>query len=373
MLNGTICRALDFCDAMAPGPHIGSSLLPAALAAAELRGGCSGAELMAALVVGAEVGARMNLTEAMYDGFDPTGVAVVFAATAAAARVLGLDAAGAHQALALAFNRCAGSFQSNVDGSLAVRLIQGWTTEAGVACAQLAQRGLTGPSNFLEGHYGYAHLFGRDRLAPADVIDGLGARWALERTMFKKFPSCGVTQGLTDLALRLARDHGLAPADVAGARVTLPPYAWRLVGHGLRIGANPRVDAQFSARWCVANALVRGASRLAHFRPDAVRDEAVLALAARIDAVADAALDARGHSAVDLRIHTRDGRVLSAGHDVAPGYPDHPLSDAEHEARFSDCLDYAPRALPRAAELPGAIERIEALADARELVAMLVA
>lgn len=309
----------------------------------------------------------------MYDGFDPTGVAVVFAAAAAAARVLGLDAARAHQALALAFNRCAGSFQSNVDGSLAVRLIQGWTTEAGVACAQMAQRGLTGPANFLEGHYGYAHLFGRGRLSPAEVVDGLGARWRLSRTMFKKFPSCGVTQGVTDLALRLAREHGLSADEVEGARVALPPYAWRLVGHPLRIGANPRVDAQFSARWCVANALVRGGSRLAHFRPEAVRDPAVLALAARVDAVADAALDARGHSAVDLEIRTRDGRVLSAGHDVAPGYPDRPLSDAEHEARFADCLDYAPRALPRADELRAAIDRLEALPDARALAAMLVA
>ena len=38
--NGTMCRALDFCDAMAPGPHIGAALFPAALAAAELVGGC---------------------------------------------------------------------------------------------------------------------------------------------------------------------------------------------------------------------------------------------------------------------------------------------------------------------------------------------
>ena len=50
--NGTLCRALDYCDAMAPGPHIGSSLLPAALAAAELAGGCSGAEFIAALAAG---------------------------------------------------------------------------------------------------------------------------------------------------------------------------------------------------------------------------------------------------------------------------------------------------------------------------------
>ena len=39
----------------------------------------------------------------------------------------------------------------------------------------------------------------------------------------------------------------------------LPPYAHKLVGHPFRIGSNPRVDAQFSAGYCVANALVRRA------------------------------------------------------------------------------------------------------------------
>jgi 2-methylcitrate dehydratase PrpD len=145
-LNGTMCRALDFCDAMAPGIHIGSSLVPAALAAAELAGGCSGGEFTAALAAGAELSSRLNLSEAMYDGFDPTGVCVVFAPTAAAARILKLTPQQTHHALALAFNRCAGSFQSNSDGSLAVRAIQGWVAETGVSCAQMAQRGLTGPT-----------------------------------------------------------------------------------------------------------------------------------------------------------------------------------------------------------------------------------
>ena len=86
--NGTMCRALDYCDAMAPGPHIGSALFPAALAAAELAGGCTGAEFMAALAAGAEISSRLNLSEAQYDGFDPTGIAVPFSAAAAAARIL---------------------------------------------------------------------------------------------------------------------------------------------------------------------------------------------------------------------------------------------------------------------------------------------
>jgi intracellular septation protein A len=51
---------------MAPGPHIGSSLFPAALAAAELAGGCGGAEFVAALAVGAELASRLNLSESQW-------------------------------------------------------------------------------------------------------------------------------------------------------------------------------------------------------------------------------------------------------------------------------------------------------------------
>ena len=372
--NGTLCRALDYCDAMAPGPHIGSSLLPAALAAAELAGGCSGPQFIAALAAGAEVASRLNLGESQYDGFDPTGVLVVFAAAAAAARVLALTPAQTLHALALAFNRCGGSFQSNVDGTLAVRIVQGWVAETGVDCAQLAQRGVTGPPNFIGGHYGYAHLFGRDRFDAAAVVRGLGTEWQLQRVVFKKFPSCGVTQGVTELALSLVAD-GLRADQVTSARVRLPPYAHRLVGHPFRIGGNPRVDAQFNAAYCVASAIARGASRLAHFAPQQVGDERVHRLIERIEVVADPALDARGHTAVDLEVRTVDGRTLKRTLDVAPGFPGAALSDAQHRARFDDCVGYAPHALPLAQveQLVGAIEQVSALDDARVLASLLVA
>jgi 2-methylcitrate dehydratase PrpD len=373
--NGTLCRALDYCDAMAPGPHIGSSLLPAALAAAELAGGCSGAEFVAALAAGAEVASRLNLAESQYDGFDPTGVLVVFAATAAASRVLALTPTQTLHALALAFNRCGGSFQSNVDGSLAVRVVQGWVAETGVDCAQMAARGITGPPNFIEGHYGYAHLFGRDRFDAAAVVRDLGSEWRLQRVVFKKYPSCGVTQGVTELALSMVADAGLQPDDVASALVRLPPYAHRLVGHRFRIGANPRVDAQFSASYCVANAFVRGASLLAHFAPQQVGDERVRHLIERIDVVADPQLDARGHTAVDLEVRTLHGRTLTRALDIAPGFPGAALSDAQHRARFDDCVAYAPRPLPapQVERLVDAIEHASALDDARLLAALLVA
>lgn len=372
-LNGTICRALDFCDAMAPGPHIGAALFPAALASAELMGGCSGAEFMAALAAGAELASRMNLSEAQYNGFDPTGIAVVFASTAAAARILKLTPEQTQSALGLAFNRCGGSFQSHVDGSLGVRIVQGWVAEAGVTCAQMAKRGISGPSNFLSGHYGYAHLYGRDALDPESVIKGLGRDWKLHNVVFKKYPSCGVTQGVTELALALAADLRLAPADVRSVEVRLPPYAHRLVGHAFQPGANPRVDAQFSAAYCVANAFVRQSSRLQHFAPASVRDPAVHAMIGRIAVLADASLDARGHTAVDLALTTADGTVHRRGLDIAPGFPGADLDEAQHLARFRDCLAYAPRppSEAQAERLLAALNGLAALGDARELVPLL--
>jgi len=373
--NGTLCRALDYCDAMAPGPHIGSSLFPAALAAAELAGGCSGAEFIAALAAGAELSSRLNLSEAQYDGFDPTGVLVVFAATAAAARILQLTPQQTLHALALAFNRCGGSFQSNVDGSLAVRIVQGWVAETGVECAQMAQRGITGPPNFVSGHYGYAYLYGRGRFDAAAAVHDLGHEWRLQRVVFKKYPSCGVTQGVTELALALVADEGLSAEQVATAQVRLPPYAHKLVGHAFRIGSNPRVDAQFSAAYCVANAFERGSSKLAHFAPAQVADARVRRLIERITVLADAALNARGHTAVDLQVHTHDGRTLQRSLDIAPGFPGAGLSDAQHRARFDDCVAYAPHAPPpaQAQQLLEVIDRIAALDDARVLAPLLVA
>ncbi|MDX1518347.1 MAG: MmgE/PrpD family protein, partial [Woeseiaceae bacterium] len=260
--NGTLCRALDYCDALEPGSHNGSSVVPAAFAAAQLAGSCSGATLLEAIVVGCEVGARMRLTEAMYDGFDPTGVSVVFGATAAAAHILGLSSAQTVHALALAFNRCAGSFQSNIDGSLAVRIVQGWVAQTGIECAELALAGITGPQNFLSGIYGFAHLYGRDVLDPLAVVARIGRQWHMDRITFKKYPSCGATQGMTELSLGLVKEQALTPADVESVEVRINPYCERLVGGDFEPGANARVDAQFSAKYCVANAIVRKASTL---------------------------------------------------------------------------------------------------------------
>jgi 2-methylcitrate dehydratase PrpD len=373
--NAVMARALDFEDSMAPGAHAGAAVVPAALAAAELAGGVSGADFLAAISVGTELAVRFNLGESEYDGFDPTGVCVPFGSTAAAAKILGLSEDETWNALALAFCRCGGSFQANVDGALAVRMIQGWTSETGVTCARLAGRGITGPRNFLDGVYGYFHLFGRDRVRAGKVLTGLGTEYQVDKLTFKKYPSCGGTQSATELILNLMDEENLEADEVEHVELRIVPYLYRLVGHPFQLGSNPKVNAQFSARYCVANALLRKASTLAHFEADAISDPDVLRLVERIDVVADAALDARGHTAADIRVVTKGGREYLKKTDVAPGAAGNPLTKEEHVQRFWDCLAFGANATvdaKKGEQIVHTVDHLEAMGDVRTLISLLL-
>lgn len=374
LVNSAMARALDFCDAMTPGVHIGSSSIPTALATAELAGGCSGKEFLVALVLGTEVAARLNLSEAAYDGFDPTGVCSIFATAAIAGKLLHLNPQQELDTLALAFNRCGGSFQSNIDGSLAVRLIQGFVSHSGIMCAQLAQRGISGPRNFLEGVYGYFHIFAKDRHDPQAVVAELGERFELTKTVFKKYPSCGGTLASTDAILDLIEETGLAPEDVGQIEITVTPYIHKLVGHQFKIGENPKVDAQFNIQYCVANALLRKSSKLEHFDEASIREPRIMEIIDKIHVSAAPALDERGHTALDIRVITRDGGVLQKSVDIAHGFPGNPLTQEEHKERFQDCVSYAKKPLPteNIEKLVSLITHLEELNDVRILVPWLL-
>lgn len=90
----------------------------------------------------------------------------------------------------------------------------------------------------------------------------------------------------------------------------------------------------------------------------------------RIQVVADAALDARGHTAVDLEVTTRDGSVHQRALDIAPGFPGADLTDAEHQARFRECMAYAPKPLSEETieKLLAALGDLPGLVDVRVLL-----
>lgn len=296
-------------------------------------------------------------------------------ATAAVARVFSLSEEQTLHALALAFNRCGGSFQSNIDGSLAVRLIQGWVAETAMQCAKFAKAELTGPVNFLSGIYGYAHLFARDMNYAHSFTAGIGIEYRLLDMVFKKFPSCGLTQGVTELALRTAEKYDLHPEVIDKIEIHLPSYAYRLVGHPFVFGDNPRVNAQFSAQYCVANAIVRGESRLHHFEPETISDPSVVSLMSRTFVTHESGLDQFDHTAARLAVTTSGGGIWVESLDIAPGFPGNPLTAKDQVKRFDDCLFYSgwQSLAERSKPLQALVAHIEEERDVRTLVQSLLA
>lgn len=370
--NGVMARALDFCDALAPGAHIGSAAIPAALAAAELAGGVSGKEFLASLATGTELAVKLNLSEPQYDGFDPTGICVGFAATAAVSRILGLSETETWNALALAFNKCGGSFQANVDGALAVRVIEGWVAETGVTCSRYAKLGITGPANFLEGIYGYYHLFGRDKTLAEQKLSDLGSTFEIGKLVFKKYPSCGLTQGSTDAILEIMREENLSAEDIERIKVIVPPYTYKLVGHPFQVGSNPKVNAQFSIQYCVTNAMVRKGAKLAHFEENEIRNPEVLKSLEKVEVRFDPVMELRGHTAFDMQVFTTSGKEISKQIDFVSGFPENPLTDEEHQQRFRDCIEFSqiPISEEKLETIFRAVYNLEDLDDIRKLISM---
>jgi len=261
-----------------------------------------------------------------------------------------------------------------VDGALAVRVIEGWAAETGVTCARLAKHGITGPANFLDGVYGYFHLFGRDRVSAETAFSGLGSAYKVERLVFKKYPSCGLTQGSTEVILGLMGDEGFDFRDVDRVEIIVPPYTYKLVGHPFQVGSNPKVNAQFSIRYCVANALVRKASKLAHFEESAIREEEVLRLADRVEVKSEPAMEARGHTPLDMRVFAKNGKEYFRQLDVPPGFPDSPLTGAEHRERFRECIGFATDRIPEEdiKALIDAVDNVEGMEDVRSIISLLL-
>ena len=373
LINSYMARALDFDDGIRPGMHVGASAVPAALAASELAGGCSGEEFLTAVAVGAEVADRINVVSD-YDGFDPTGICSIFGAVTVCSRILGLDRDQTWDALAMAFNRSGGSFQSNIEGTLSVRLIQGFVSQGGLICAQLAKRGFTGPKSFLEGVYGYFHLYAKDRYDPEAVVGGLGKRFEFQKTVFKKYPSCGDTLTSTDAILKLIKEKELTPEDVIEINIRVTPYAYKLTGNEFQIRDNPRVDAQFNIRYCVANVLLRRSSKLEHFEAPLVRDPKIMEITKKIHVMPDPDLEKRDETAMEMQVLTKNGTVYNKSIDFPPGGPENPLTREENMERFRNCVHYAKEPLPQEniEKLVQWVEELQEIKDIRCLIPLVL-
>jgi 2-methylcitrate dehydratase PrpD len=330
LANGTRCHALDFDDTHEAGIcHASTVVGPAALAAGEASG-ASGADVLAAYVVGGEVALRIAVAAAdgLYErGFHPTSVCGAFGAAAAASRLFGLDASATANALGVVGSFAAGLIEYLSDGSATKPLHAGWAAHAGIQAARLAQAGATGPATVIEGQFGLLASHTRGA-ASGEIADGLGERWELAELAIKPFPACHFAHASTWAAAELAAEHSLAAADVAEVVVRIPTEGEPLVLTPLSAKVAPKTpyDAKFSLPFTVAHHLVRGRLDLDAFSAESIRDPEVLALAGRVRGE-PLAEPAPSRFAGGARLVTRDGVEHDRFLPHAPGSRRNPLDE----------------------------------------------
>ncbi|MEQ1776868.1 MAG: MmgE/PrpD family protein [Burkholderiales bacterium] len=362
-INGMTSAALDY-DGIGSGApvHVNITVLPAALAMAE-RLHASGRDFLSAFVIGADLTYRLAAAADVPNaGFHYVPIYGVFGAAAACARLLGLTVMETRHALGIAFMQASGTQQANIDPSLSKRMMSAFAARAGVHAALLAQRGVTGPAQAIEGKFGLFNMYQRGDASL--ILDQLGSRFDNMLGSIKMYPSCGANHTSIAGALELIRQYDLKADDVLSVDVTMPPYTARLVGNPYDPGGDAQVAAQFSVRYTIACLLVRRKLGLAEIEEDAARDPDINRHVGKINVhIDETQTGTRGP--IVLRMRTRTHGEISTRVAHVPGSLEAPVSDAEIQQKFDECFRRGVRPLDgaRIERLTQRVSGVEAISD----------
>jgi 2-methylcitrate dehydratase PrpD len=361
--------------------HAGVSVVPAALAAAELRFGARGGDFIAGVAAGLEticrlgVATRIGLIES---GFSYTPLFGHFAATVAAGRVLGLAPSEMVNALGIVYSQVAGNHQVSREGALTKRMQPGFAAQAALVSAQLAQRGVSGAQATFEGVDGFVRVYLRDRLDRDALRNGLGEHYEFTELSYKPYPCCRFNHTAIDAALGLRASAGVSAERVRRIRVGVNRHAYQVVATPIDVRRAPGtvVHAQFSIPFTVAAALIDGRVDLGHFTESSIRREDILSLAQRVDVSVDDDIErewGRNVSPADLHIEMDTGSTHSLRVDWPLGHPRRPMSAADFDAKALDCFRASAVRLHEDAprRLRNLVDTLESIEDVRSLVGVL--
>jgi 2-methylcitrate dehydratase PrpD len=375
-VNSTMARAIDFDTVWERGLHMSAASVPTAFAVAEMGKGISGKKLLTAIIAGEDLAARVHLSTSDYDGFEPTGVCGILGIAAITGKMLSLDEKQMIDALAIAFNRSAGSYQPNIDGALAVRVMEGFASRSGIEAALLAQRGITGGEGVLQGTFGYFHLFSRDKYDSEILIDRLGKEFlgASENT-FKKYPACGGTTTAIEATLEIVGQNNIRPEEVDEITVDSNRFFFNQLGKPFRIGPNPQVDAQFSYQYTLANAVVRRRFAIQDITPEAIGDPEVLKIVKKVHPRVNTDLERESFRATIVSIRTKEGRQYSRQVNYPRGSKQNRMRSEEIIEKFKSCVTFSKKPLMEGntEKIIRVINQLEDVSDASELIHLLKA
>jgi 2-methylcitrate dehydratase PrpD len=338
IVNGTAIHGEDFDDTFEGGPvHAGAVIVPAVLAACE-RHALDGRAALLGIAVGIETMCRLSTvapTLTHKAGFHPTAVFGAMGAAAGVGAAFRLTSRQLVDALGNAASMASGIIEYLAEGAWTKRLHAGWAAQSGIRAALLGRAGFLGPRTVFEGAHGFfqgfAHTTQGDHAA---LIGGFGEKWVTETLAFKPYPCGTMTHPYIDCARRLATR--VKADDVAAMVCEVGEGTVHRLWEPLAAKQRPHngYAGKFSTPYCIATGFVRGNVGLGDFSDAAVKDEAVLALAARVRYQIDPQNPYPKNFTGHIRATLRDGSVVEERQPYMRGGAREPLTRADIEQKF---------------------------------------
>jgi len=286
LLNGIAGRAIELCEGLRlVTGQAAMQILPGILSVGE-HAAASGKELLAALVLGYDVAARLGMAFTPRPLAHQNGQAMLLAAAAAGARMLGLDAVGVSRAMRIsAVLLMTPSYTNTGAGATALNVAGGMSGFAGAFAPDLALAGIEAQENAIE--EALSQLVG-DGFKPDHLLDELGTRWEIMRNYFRMYACCNpIHPALDVLKAALAELH---PRAEEIERIEFATYRFASVMRNL----NPPnyFASKYSLPHAAAVMAVRGKAGHADIDDSALLDPAITALRQRVQVTEDPAMSA---------------------------------------------------------------------------------
>ncbi|MBI3042697.1 MAG: MmgE/PrpD family protein [Betaproteobacteria bacterium] len=337
--NGVAAHALDFDDSLPSlRSHPSATMVPTALAVGEATG-ASGRDVAGAYVLGLEVAGKLGkaLGNAHFQrGWHTTATIGIFACTAVAGRLLGLDTRGLQTAWGIAASQMSGLTRNF--STMTKPLHAGHAARCAVMSASLAHSGFTADTAIFDGDRSVVATYGSENGTDlAGALDQLGAPWEIVNPgiYVKRWACCYCNHRPLGGLFQLLSEHQIATEEVESVSIGFLPGSDTAL-----LSSNPStgLEGKFSIEYVVAAALLDRRITLETFTDDMVRRPRIRELIGKVrryriedDGVYSGLV---GHT--DVEIATRRGRFRLRV-EKTPGSPAWPVSAEDRVAKFLDC------------------------------------